>query len=281
MPPRRQSRDPKSHIGAFLGEQLREIRVEAGYNSQEEFRGPIGADRSVIGKAETGEYPPTDPVLARWLDACGVGGRLRTMFEGMARFARGKDGGPVKVWFSGYLEAEGQAHTLRLWQPLIVHGLFQTEAYTRALLVAAGAGQEEIRSQVELRAQRQAIHARPEPPNIISLLDESVLNRLIGSPEVMREQVGRIVEMSERIVVQVVPSRIGANAGLGGAISVVAGTGAPEVLLSEALVEDQVTQDVSAVLKASATFDRVRGDAASRAESRTLMMEALERWNRE
>ena len=108
-----------------------------------------------------------------------------------------------------------------------------------------------------------------------------MLNTLIGSPEVMAEQLERIVGMSERIVVQVVPSRIGANAGLGGAISVVAGIGVPEVLLSEALVEDQVTQDVSAVLKASATFDHVRGDAASRAESRALMMEALERWNRE
>ena len=52
--------------------------------------------------------------------------------------------------------------------------------------------------------------------------------------------------------------------------------GKPEVLLAEALVEDVVTTDVPLVLKASATFDRVRASALSRADSRALITEAME-----
>jgi hypothetical protein len=278
MVKRRQSRNPDTHPGAFLGEQLRQIRIEAGYPTQEAFAPVIGADRSVIGKAETGEFPPTDPVLTQWLEACGIGGRLRVMFEGMTRLARSKNGGPVKVWFSGYLQAEAEAHTLRLWQPLIVHGLFQTEDYTRALFAAAGTGEDQIREQLQLRATRQAILARPSLPNIIAVIDETVLHRLIGTPEVMHKQLTRLLTLSEHIVIQVVPSRLGANAGLGGAITLAAGTGTPEVLAAEALVEDQVTQDIPQVLTASATFDRVRADALNRADSRAKMQEALDRW---
>jgi hypothetical protein len=102
MPPRTQSRDPGIDLGAFLGRQLREIRADAGYKSQDEFAPVLSRDRSVIGKAESGEYPPTDIVLADWLDRCGITGRLRTVLLGMARFARMRDGGPVKAWFVGW-----------------------------------------------------------------------------------------------------------------------------------------------------------------------------------
>ena len=75
MPPRQQARDPRTHLGAFLGDQLRAIRVEAGYASQDDFAPVIRRDRSVIGKAETGESPSAEAVLGDWLEACGVGGR--------------------------------------------------------------------------------------------------------------------------------------------------------------------------------------------------------------
>jgi hypothetical protein len=264
----------------LLGELLRLARQQSEYKTQDALSGVIGLERTGITRGETGDRVPNVSVLSDWLAACGVSGLARTAIEGVAKLARlTDDAEPVKVWFSGYLDAEGKAHTLRLWQPLIFHGLFQTEPYTRALFLAAGASEDQIQKQAALRAERQAILASPGPPNIIALVDESVLNRLIGSPEVMREQVTRILELSGQIVVQVVPGRIGANAGLGGAITLAAATGTPEVLAAEALVEDQVTQDTSQVLQASVTFDRVRADALPRVDSRAVMQEALKRWN--
>lgn len=275
-------RDPETDLGAFLGRQLKEIRAEAGYKSQDEFAPALNRDRSVIGKAESGEYPPTDTVLADWLDRCGITGRLRTVLLGMARFARMRDGGPVKIWFVGWVDAEGKAHTLRIWQPIIVPGIIQTPAYARELFAAMGMNDDQVSDYVQSRLSRQAILDQAEPPSVVIVLDELALHRLIGTPEIMREQLEHAIELSKRpnIYLHILPTRTGANAGLGGPIHLATGIGSPEVLLVGALIEDQVSADPALVRRASASFDAVRGDALNRADSRNVLMEALERWSR-
>jgi hypothetical protein len=281
MPPRTQSRDPETDLSAFLGQQLKEIRIGAGYKSQDEFASVLSKDRSVVGKSESGEYPPTDAVLTDWLNLCGIEGRLRTVVVGMAKFARMRDGGPVKVWFVGWVDAEGKAHTLRIWQPIIVPGIVQTPAYARELFVAMGMNDDQVSGYVQSRLSRQVILDRADPPSVVIVLDELALHRLIGTPEIMREQVEHLLELSKRpnIHIHILPARTGANAGLGGPIHLATGIGSPEVLLVGALIEDQVSADPMLVKRASATFDGVRGDALNRADSRNALMEAHERWN--
>ncbi len=55
---------------------------------------------------------------------------------------------------------------------------------------------------------------------------------------------------------------------------------APELLLSDGLVEDQLSQDPAVVRKARATFTNVRADALNRPDSRNRLMEAMERWSK-
>jgi transcriptional regulator with XRE-family HTH domain len=263
--------DPK----ALLGELLRLARQQSEYRTQEALSGALGMERTGITRAETGNRVPNVNVLADWLTTCGVSGLARTAIESMWRLARlSDDDEPVKVWFSGYLTAEAAAHSVRIWQPLIVPGLAQTEAYARAIFTAMGMSEEQVSEQLAIRMGRQAILVRPKPPNITIVLDESALHRLIGSPEIMREQLERLLELSRAIVVQIVPSETGGNAGLGGAVTLLEGTGG-SVLLAEALIEDQVTTDVDLLIRAGATFDAVRGDALTRAQSRKLIVEAI------
>jgi Domain of unknown function (DUF5753) len=281
MPPRTQSRDPEADLGAFLGRQLKEIRIGAGYKSQDEFASLLSKDRSVVGKAESGEYPPTDAVLNDWLNLCGIEGRLRTVVLAMAKFARIRDGGPVKVWFLGWVDAEGKAHTLRIWQPIIVPGIVQTPAYARELFAAMGLNDDQVSDYVQSRLSRQAILDRADPPSVVIVLDELALHRLIGTPAIMREQLEHLLELSKRpnIHIHILPTRTGANAGLGGPIHLATGIGSPEVLLVGALIEDQVSADPALVRRASATFDGVRGDALNRADSRNVLMEAHQTWS--
>ena len=268
-------------LGAFLGQQLKEIRIGAGYKSQDEFASVLSKDRSVVGKAESGEYPPTDAVLNDWLNLCGIEGRLRRVVLGMTKFARMRDGGPVKIWFVGWVDAEGKAHTLRVWQPIMFPGILQTPAYTRALFAVTGMADDQIDDYVQSRLSRQAILDRPDPPSVVIVLDELVLHRLIGTPETMREQIAHVIELSKRtnVHVHILPTRTGANLGLGGPVHLATGIGTPDVLLVGALIEDQVSADPALVRRASATFDAVRGDALNRADSRNVMMEELERWS--
>lgn len=280
MPPRTQSRSPETNISAFLGEQLKLVRIAAGYRSQDALAAALGTDRSVVTKAETGERPPNVNVLTAWLDTCALTDQLREVLEGLSKLARSREG-PVKQWVAPWFETEAKAHTLRYWAPVIVPGLVQTPAYARELFAAMGQDEGKVNELVEIRMGRQAILDRPDPPDVTIALWEPVLHHLIGSPEVMRDQLARLVELSRRpqILIHVLPGRLGANAGLGGAINLAASDDAPELLLSDGLVEDRLTNDQALVRKASTTFNGVRADSLPRSDSRNMLMEAMETWS--
>jgi transcriptional regulator with XRE-family HTH domain len=269
--------DPERNPAGFLGAELRRARLAAGYSSQEALAARLGYDRSVIAKAETGERPPS-PEVADAIEAelfpagpSGFVGRL-------AALAR-RAGGPVPSWFESWLEAERDAHMLRLWSPVLVPGLLQTAGYAPALFLATGLDEDAAQEHVLVRLDRQAILERPHPPHVVTVLDQSVLHRLIGSPQVMADQLIHIAELSERpdLSVQVISADTGANAGLSGAFDLASGDGGPEVVRMEA-VEDVTVESRSLVRKAANIFVRVQADALPRAASRTLILEAAEQW---
>ena len=269
-------RDPAASPPAFLGDELRHARVAAGFSSQEALAAKLGFDRSVVAKAETGERPPTPEVLEAWCAACSLDGHL---FARLARLARAADG-PVPTWFEDWLEAEREALTLRMWQPIIIPGLLQTADYARALFLAGqtDTSDDAIDGLVSARLERQTILHRAAPPDVLVVLDESVLHRLVGSPAIMHDQLVQVAELSQYpyLSVQVVPASTGANAGLGGGISLASGDGnAPDVLYMDA-VEGQTTEKRSLVRQAAVVFDRVRGDALSRGQSRDLITRLAE-----
>lgn len=264
-------RDPETNPAAFLGAELRRARLAAGFSSQDSLAAKLGFDRTVIAKAETGERPPTTDVLVAVCDACQLDEGL---FSRLAKLARSADG-PIPTWFETWLGAEREALTLRYWQPIIVPGLFQTADYARALFLATQTdiSDEAIEALVTARLARQVIFDRPEPPDVVVVLDEAVFHRLVGSAQVMYEQLAQMAELSTRpyISVQVVPASNGANAGLGGALNIASQDGIPDLVHMDA-VEGQTTERRALVHKAAVTFDRVRGDALSRRQSRDLIL---------
>lgn len=268
-------RDPETHPAAFLGDELRRARMAAGFSSQDALAARLGFDRTVITKVETGQRPPTVDVLAAWCQACGLPEELFRRMAAMARRAEG----PVPSWFEGWLEAEGNAHTLRLWAPVLLPGLLQTAEYARALFVAIGMDEDAAESQVAVRLGRQDVLGRTDPPQVIAVLYEAVLHHLVGTQQVMHDALAQVAELSQRpnVSIQVVPVDTGANAGMGGSFCLASADGAPEVLLMET-VEDVTTETRSLVRRAANIFVRVQADALPRAASRTLILEAAQQW---
>src|SRR5260221_8251707 len=107
-------RDPETDPKAFLGEELRRGRVAAGFSSQEALAARLGFDRSVVGKAETGDRAPTDDVLAAWCEACQLDADLFTRLAVLARRADS----PVPTWFEDWPDLEAAATTLRGVRPM-------------------------------------------------------------------------------------------------------------------------------------------------------------------
>ena len=272
-------RDPETDPRAFLGTELTRARKAAGFTSQDALAAKLGFDRTVIAKAETGDRPPTDEVLDAWCDVCNLD---RELFGRWAAFARRTDG-PIPSWFESWLEAEQTAAMLKYWSPIIITPIFQTAGYARALLLAAqtDTSDEAIDALVAAKLARAVILDRADPPDVVALIDELALRRLVGSPEVMHEQLAHIAELAERpyVCVQVVPTAVGATAGLSGDVSLASGDGGPDVLHTDAVPEGHTTEARSLVRKAGVAFERTRGYAMPRAQSRELIMEvANELW---
>jgi hypothetical protein len=68
---------------------------------------------------------------------------------------------------------------------VIVSGLFQVYEYAHAMNTRAGFGEDEAAAKAGARQDRQAILNGPDAPHVTLLLDESVLRRRVGTPEVM------------------------------------------------------------------------------------------------
>jgi DNA-binding XRE family transcriptional regulator len=269
-------REPRSDLGVWLGEELRSARLAGGYTSQDQFARELGFDRTVIVKAETGARPPSDDLAGKIAET--FPGLCNGLYVQLATIAR-KSNGPIPGWFADWLEAERQAHTLRIWQPLIVPGLLQTAEYARALFVAAGEDADRVEELITARLDRQVILDRPKPPQVVTVLDEPVLHRLIGTPQIMADQLIHLAAVSERpsITIQMIPSDIGANAGLSGGFQLASTDGAEDVLNMNG-VEDVTSETRSLVRTAANMFVRVQADALPRAASRKLILEAAEQW---
>jgi transcriptional regulator with XRE-family HTH domain len=277
--PRRNSRDAKKNPKARLGEKLALAREHAGFATQAALAEHLSIDRTVVGKAESGERPPSDQVLEAWIQACRIENvELFTTLLDLARAVDDSD--PIPAWFADYLDdVEAVAHTIRTWQPVIIPGLLQTPDYARALFAAMGEDSRKVDAQVAARIQRQSIIDRDEPASLWVVLDDAVLRRHVVSPAVMHEQLMSLAERAKlpNVGIQLVPATAGANAGCVGALTVATVDGRPDVAVVGG-VEDTVSETPGVVRKALGIFDRVRSEALPRGASLDVIMEAAEQW---
>lgn len=271
------SRKPDDDPGAYLGRALEGLRLKAGFATQEQLADALGLSRSRVTKAETGESPPDLEMLKLWLQKT----RAHPDFAArlVCELARHRENsGPV--WFRDYPEAEGQAHAIRIWHPMIFPGLVQTVPYASALLRVMGSDEETVQAYLDLRLRRQAVLDRSSPPELHMVVDESVLRRLVGAREVMDEQVTRILELATRsnVIYQVVPSSGGVSAGHGGALTILSVNQRPDVVLNEASVQDFLLVRPHQSVMGRRIWERVLSAALPSAASIDLTREVASQW---
>ena len=126
-------------------------------------------------------------------------------------------GGVVPVALGNLIGLETEAATIRTYEPELVPGLLQTADYARAVIRAGRPGDtvQEIDRRVEVRLERQEVLTRtdPPPPKVSVVLNEGVLARRVGGPEVMRAQLEHLTRERDRanIIIQILPFSSGAH----------------------------------------------------------------------
>ncbi len=213
----------------ILGTQLRRLR-EAADVTPDQAGYEIRASRSKISRMEHGRVGFKDRDVADLLTLYGISDeQMRARMLASVRHANApgwwsKYGDLLPDWFEEYLGLEGAASVIRTFELQFVHGLFQTEAYARAvtLLGHKTAPADEIDRRVSLRLKRQDIVTSPEPPQVWSVMDEAVVRRPVGGRAVMRAQLERLAEVASlpQVTIQVVPFGGGGHAAAGGSFTI-------------------------------------------------------------
>lgn len=243
-----------------LASVLRESRLEAGFDSHGALAARLNVSRPVISKAENPAQPvPSDALLAAWAGATGV--PLDRLTD-LAR--RAKSGTPD--WFMSYRAAEAVATTLRFWGPLVVPGLLQTEGYARAY--------EQSADVVTARLERQQVIGRAQ---VMAVIDHTVLQRCIGSHQVMADQCAHLCALveSQAIRLHVVPEN--GNVGLAGAFGIATKDGMSTVSLTTAIRD--VTSTASDVVDGTLNlFEDILGASLPAVPSLEFLRAQEETW---
>ncbi|MEU1460885.1 helix-turn-helix transcriptional regulator [Streptomyces sp. NPDC005727] len=211
-----------------LGAELRALRTGAGLTSGEAAL-LVGWHQSKVSRIETGASGVRPADVRLLLDAYDVRDRqLRDML--LMLTGSGDAGGRNRWWhayrgvlpptYRDFISLESQASGMRTLETTVVPGLLQTPEYARAVTRAAveGVDEERLDALVEVRLARQDV-LRSEPPlELTAVLDEAVLRREVGGPEVMARQLERLMEAARlpQVRLQVLPFAAGAHVGLTG-----------------------------------------------------------------
>jgi hypothetical protein len=210
-------------LGRKLGSELLRLR-DAAEKTQQAAAEVLSATGTKIVKMERGWVPMRDPDIKELCEFYGVTDAETR--DGLLKLARlDRERRKAKGWWkqlpkagalAEYVSMEDVASRLQAWQLSFVPGLLQTPEYIRALAVGEGNWDDpdEIELLVESRLKRQQRLYGDEPLQLYVVVWEAALRQLIGGPEVMRGQLGHLLEASKlpNVRLQVLPFRAGAHA---------------------------------------------------------------------
>ncbi|AHH16510.1 putative DNA-binding protein [Nocardia nova SH22a] len=282
-----------------LGRQLKAFRERKGLSQGASAR-IMETSPQTYGRLEEGRTTKvTDLALNALADAFGCDNNERRLLLDLAQEIRtaSKDkrgwwrslADAIPMDFNHYLSLEEAAEREFSWQTTIIPGLLHTTDYRREVTWAAHpqSSPEEIERIGDITTRRQDLLTRDGfrfEPYIL----ESVLYGQVGSPAVMGEQLGRLLELSElpNVDIRIVPLKARHPIGLVARSFVYlefpplpsSGMGEPPVVYIEGLVGGLYLESDPEVGKYSDVVRQLQAVALSESESRDLISAAESDW---
>ncbi|WP_406330327.1 helix-turn-helix domain-containing protein [Streptomyces sp. NBC_00203] len=214
-----------------LGVMMRKLRARKGLTLEEAGR-LVGVSKATVSRYETQAGPVKWLVIDALCREYEATDAERRAVVGIAKDAK------QQGWWNSFADSIPESMNLMLtledeavgenhFSCVYVPGLLQTRSYTTALQQAneMRRSPEEIERLVDIRMKRQEILTRPNAPHLWAILDESVIRRIVGSHEIMREQLGQLLSSSEasNVTLQILPFSRGAHAAALGSFVILGG----------------------------------------------------------
>ncbi|MGY5011081.1 helix-turn-helix domain-containing protein [Streptomyces sp. 900105755] len=273
----------------LVGVQLAGIREDAGF-AQEQAARALGFSPAKLSRIEAGKgrRPPTESDVRALLELYKTDDYEASVLLKLLQRAgepgwwQRYDKRLMPEWFDRLVGLQEAAAAIRTFEIQYVPGLLQTPAYTRAVvergLPTAPAG--EVQRRVELRMRRRELLHRADAPQLWAIIDESVLLRVLGSREVMSEQLEYLVKMAglPHVTMQIVPLDL-TNASAP-AIPVTylrfGGLDLPDIVYLEHIKSANFLEDRDETEEYRVALDRLADEALNPRESLTLLRDTLE-----
>ncbi|MEU1904509.1 helix-turn-helix domain-containing protein [Streptomyces hygroscopicus] len=263
-----------------LGVMMRKFRARKGMTLEEAGR-LVGVSKATVSRYETQEGPVKWPIVDALCREYGASEAEREAVVRLAKDARRQgwwtsfaDSLPesMNLLFTLEDEAVREDHFACLYVP----GLLQTRGYTEAVQHASEMrlSAEEIERLVDLRMKRQEILSRAKPPHLWAILDESVIRRVVGSREVMREQLDHLLRANESpdITLQVLPFAKGAHSAAMGSFVILGGVEPSlDVVYVDIHVGSLFMEKDEELERYRVAFDYLRAQALDMASSSALI----------
>ncbi|MFC9324547.1 helix-turn-helix domain-containing protein [Kitasatospora sp. NPDC057015] len=260
-----------------IGKQVKLLRERAGL-TQKELGDRLGYGEDQISSLERGRRTPQPEFLDAADELLGAGGLLKAAKEDVAR-AKAKARVKHPEWFRDYARLELEAVELNFYSTLTVPGLLQTEEYARTTFTVRQPlfDEETIEQRVAARLARQQILTRWPAPMVCAVIEESVLRRLIGGPDVHQGQLKHLLYLGglRSTTIQVLPLACEDHAGMDGPFILLTPKGRPQVAYVEVQNVSRLITDPEEVRILSARYGSIRGQALSPRESLVLIEKTL------
>ncbi|MEV7866791.1 helix-turn-helix transcriptional regulator [Streptomyces sp. NPDC088124] len=260
-----------------LGQELRRLRELKGMTA-EEVAERLLVSQSKISRLENGRRSISQRDVR---DLCGVydveDSRIVDSLMQMAKDSRQQGWWHAfgDIPYSVYIGLETDAASLRVFEPQVVPGLLQTRPYAEALINGAlpESAVPDVEKRVGVRMRRQdRINAPEEPLRLWAVVDEAALRRVVGSRQLMREQLEHLVEQSQlpHVTVQVLPFDMGAHPGISGHYAILEFPDASDssVVYIEGVTSDLYLEKANDVQRYSVMYEHLRAQALNADQTR-------------
>lgn len=201
----RRPRDPgvPSSPVEYFGVELRAYR-EASDLSRPQLAERLGYTPQWIGQIESGRSTPSEDFAKdcdSFFDTKGAFHRIWKWHQQLEHIE------VVPPGFRPFIEIEPGARYMRLFEPLLIPGLLQTEEYARMVL-KVGQRQEKVNELLAARMARKAILEKEHPPWLLIVLGETAVRSRAAGAEVMRGQLQYLLDLAElqHVTLQIFPA---------------------------------------------------------------------------
>ncbi|NYV75056.1 helix-turn-helix transcriptional regulator [Streptomyces sp. UH6] len=269
--------DEAADLFRAVGRQLKAARERAGLGQRELGR-RLGYSEEQISSLERGRRTPQPEFLRAADELLGCGGLLAVAVEDVER-AKSRRRVRHPEWFRDYAELEGKAVELCYFANQAVPGLFQTEAYARAVFSNRQPyfDEETIEQRVTARLARQELLTRWPPPKVTAVVQEAVLRQSFGGRAVQLEQLRHLVQVGglRHVEIQVMPMSSEEHAGMGGPFTLLELKDRPRMAYLEVQHVSRLITAPEEVRVLAAKYGSIRGQALSTHESSRLVEKLL------